>query len=177
MELPLDLLSKLSNKYNSDKYSGHKYTPLYFEKFKDKIEDIKRVCEIGIATGASLKMWRDFFPNALIIGIDNREDCQLVGEERIISILADGTTIEDDRLFDFDLIVDDASHDPDQQIKSFELLFPKLINTGLYIIEDVDGNSCQKTLAYFKELKELNIEFDGQLIMITKEEAIKENGK
>ena len=43
----------------------------------------------------------------------------------------------------FDVIIDDGSHKPSDQIKSFEILWPMLSDGGLYIIEDVQ---CEMSL-------------------------------
>ncbi len=71
-------LCELAEKYGCDKCPqvGHPYTPHYYELLKYK--DIKKVLELGIGSretmqwtpdnyqkGASLKMWRDFFPDKL----------------------------------------------------------------------------------------------------------------
>ena len=37
----------------------------------------------------------------------------------------------------FDIIIDDGSHDPKDQIKSFESLFPSLKCGGVYVVEDI----------------------------------------
>ena len=62
-------LCKLALKYRSDKCpkrGKHTYTPYYYDLLKNKKRSTKKVLEIGIGKGASLKMWRDFFPNAKI---------------------------------------------------------------------------------------------------------------
>ena len=41
----------------------------------------------------------------------------------------------------FDIIIDDASHQLDQQVISFMVLWPKVRVGGLYILEDI--NSCE----------------------------------
>ena len=81
-----DILSELAFKYGTDKCPqlNHAYTPFYYELLKDKRQSIKKVLEMGIGnrelqkkyfphcvTGASLFMWKDFFPNAQIYGADN----------------------------------------------------------------------------------------------------------
>ena len=57
-------LGSLCEKYTSDKCpKGHNYTQVYelfFRPIKDKA---KKIMEIGIAQGASLNLWRNYFPN------------------------------------------------------------------------------------------------------------------
>ena len=66
----MNKLDKLAEKYKTDKYGKHHYTKVYYDLFKDRQRSVKKVIEMGIAEGASLRMWRDFFPNAQIYGAD-----------------------------------------------------------------------------------------------------------
>ena len=113
----MDDLSKLAFKYGTDKTPEikHPYTPFYYELLKDKRKTIKTVLELGIGTydtmqhvrvvydprlkrdyhrGASLKMWRDFFPNAQIYGADISKEAMFKGK-RITTLLCDETKKED----------------------------------------------------------------------------------
>ena len=66
----MDLLTKLAQVYETDKWGVHAYTPYYHELFNSKRNWVYNLLEIGVLNGASLRMWRDFFPNAQILGID-----------------------------------------------------------------------------------------------------------
>lgn len=134
-------LCKLAYKYKTDKCPQikHSYTPFYYELLKDK--DIKKVLELGIAKGGSLRMWRDFFPKAQIYGLDIVEET-LIQEERITSYLCDETKEKDLRDVikkigsDIDLFIDDGSHRSNHQIFAAKILRP-LLKNAIYIIEDV----------------------------------------
>jgi hypothetical protein len=80
----MDQLTKLAVKYKTDKWGKHHYTPVYYDLFKDRRETVKNVIEIGVAEGAGLFMWREFFPNATIYGaeFDKQRVDFLMGEER-----------------------------------------------------------------------------------------------
>jgi hypothetical protein len=138
--------------HRSDKVPvlGHSYTPFYHSLFGDRRDAVKKVLEIGIGfpetmpianykVGASLYMWRDYFPNAEIYGADIREDI-LINEGRIHSYKVNqGQSTELFALIDnigqgFDLIVDDGSHKTDHQIISAIALAKY---TDCYVIEDV----------------------------------------
>jgi hypothetical protein len=82
---PLCLLAK---KYGTDKYRAHAYTPIYYRLLGERAATIKRVLEIGIGKGRGLRMWRDFFPAAEIVGVDIDRD-KLIDEPRIKSYVAD----------------------------------------------------------------------------------------
>jgi len=76
-------LCDLAYKYGSDKcpQNKHHFTEWYYQEFISRREAVRKVVEIGIGEleipnpmnckiGSSLYMWRDFFPNAMIYGVD-----------------------------------------------------------------------------------------------------------
>lgn len=148
-------LCNLAVKYHSDKAPSilHGYTPFYHELLKDRRDEVKSVLEIGIGcpetmdiegykAGASLFMWRDYFPNAHIYAIDILKEA-MVNSYRIESFQCDQSRADD--LYsliqktwgNFDLVVDDGSHQVKDQIFSAEFLLPYVREGGYYIIEDV----------------------------------------
>lgn len=184
-----DPLSELAFKYQSDKCPQirHPYTPFYYKILKDKQESTKKVLEIGVGykemekernyrTGASLLMWRDFFPNAQIYGIDIREDA-LYNGKRIKSFIFDQAKKEDlENLIknigsDIDLILDDGSHITNDQIFSCLTLMPLVKKNVIYIIEDVkEPDIILKALSikYECSLPKLKRRFtDDNLIIVT----------
>lgn len=196
-------LYNLVEKYGSDKnLSG--YTPTYeviFSKVKDKV---KNILEIGLGTldpsipstfvgnphhyphykqGGSLRVWRDYFTNAQVHGVDIAKDCMFT-EDRIKTYLFDSSNKDsaDYYLNDikFDIIIDDGNHDPKFQIKTLSNLINKLSENGIYIIEDIGGyGGTEELLVDYKEkLEELTkgykITNNGNHIVITKEEIKQE---
>ena len=146
-------LCALAKKYETDKggrhlrYGGgdsdtcHEYTPVYYDLLNDKRFDIKKVLEIGVNTGSSLRMWEEYFPNAEIIGFDCNQQC-LFNEGRIKCVLGDQGSPASlvagvSRFAPFDLIVDDGSHELGHQITSMVTLLPLLCDTGIYVVEDL----------------------------------------
>ena len=103
-----------------------------------------RILELGVSSGASLLLWRDYLPQAVIVGLDIGDMPQAIaGQDRIHFIQAS----QDDRAAldraaalaggAFDLIVDDASHIGYLTKRSFCYLFPTwLVPGGTYVIED-----------------------------------------
>jgi hypothetical protein len=134
------VLHELGIKYGTDK-AGHGYLPIYERYFADRRGSVFNLLEIGVHMGASLKMWRDYFPNAQIHGIDNVPQKKELESDRITIHIGS----QDNRAFlhdvayanPFDIIIDDGSHMMEHQIISFETLFPCLNRGGLYIIEDL----------------------------------------
>jgi hypothetical protein len=147
-------LCELAIKHGTDKWPHHHYTPHYHEMFKDRRDTVKKVLEIGIGDdsmkntipdyqpGASLRMWREYFPNAEIYGLDNNPNT-LIKESRIWSFQCDqGDPVQLDGVQvtigrDFDLIVDDGCHVPEVQALTARILVPLLAPKGVYVIEDV----------------------------------------
>jgi hypothetical protein len=143
----LNELDQLALKYGTDKSSlAHNYTKIYYELFKDKREKYTTILEGGIWKGASHQMWRDFFPNANVLGFDNCdhipwEEMSKAQDDRITFFQGDQC---DDRFLIitfadimFDLIVDDAGHSSWGNQLMFRTLFPQLKSGGYYIIEDL----------------------------------------
>ncbi len=147
----MSVLEELFTKYGTDKGIWG-YTEAY-ERYLGKIRpEIKKVLEIGICgfrdipnnvVGASLFAWRDYFPNAQVFGIDYDKRFIFNDQERISTMQCDAYDqhqlwdVMDAFGGDFDLIIDDAVHDPLPQLNLLCDLFPYLSDTGIYAIEDV----------------------------------------
>jgi SAM-dependent methyltransferase len=153
-------LCELARKYGTDKGGDHlqrgdtchTYTPAYWFMFRRRRHQVKAVLEIGIGGGHSLRMWKEYFPNATIYGIDSNPECLAQAEDRIRCFQADQyNEAELNRVLDqikstlFDLIVDDGSHEPAHQIFTAQVLLPYLANDGVYVIEDIEPD-CQPQL-------------------------------
>jgi len=158
-------LCKIAYKYGTDKCPQlkHHYTPVYYEMFNPIRNNVKKVLEMGIGyyktmkevqiifdaglnrfycRGASLKMWRDFFPNAHVYGADVKPET-LFGDERISTFYCDETKKEDiEQLVkevgsDIDIFIDDGSHRWQHQFFLAQTILPLLKKDVIYIIEDV----------------------------------------
>lgn len=98
---------------------------------------------IDASPGASLRAWRDYFPNANIYGCDIDRSC-LVEEDRISSCYVDQLEIDSiAAMWEgfgrplFDIVIDDGLHTADAATSLFRGLSQSLSKTGIYIIEDV----------------------------------------
>ena len=88
-------------------------------------------------------MWKKYFgPQCNIIGIDIMEECKAYEEEQIKIYIGS----QEDRNFlrrlkseigRVDIIIDDGGHVMNQQIVTFEELFPILSDGGVYLCEDM----------------------------------------
>lgn len=179
-------LCKLGEKYSTDKspynknkvdFHRHAYTPFYDILFSTLKEKKINFAEIGILDNSSIKMWREFFPNANIYAFDNREDiltkAKLDNLQNVFYKKLDVGDIYDinkkfgilkDKGILFDVILDDSSHVFEHQINVIKGCTKFLKKSGLLMIEDIykyNENysinnyylNLQKYLKYFSSVK------------------------
>lgn len=173
-----DPLSQLAKKYGTDRHPGskHSYTPFYYELLKDKKDSIKKILEIGVGEGPGLRMWQEFFPNAKIYGAEN-DPKRIFKEDRIQVFYCDQTSqVNLEGLIkiignDIDLVIDDGSHKPSDQILTCLTLMPLLSPNTIYIIEDVADMTIVDKLKdynlYIPKLKRRKERYDDYLIVVT----------
>ena len=158
----------LAKKYGSDKeeaenesfhpWQNHTYGSIYELLFAHCRKSFLSVFECGIGTvnaevksnmgtngipGGSLRIWREYFPNAQIIGADIDPNV-LFQEDRIKTFLLDQTSkVSITELWmklpniKFDLMIDDGLHLPEAGITLLTNSIQMLQDEGVYIIEDV----------------------------------------
>lgn len=129
-------------KYESDKSGYHTYENIYGNLFEDR-STVNNILEVGIHLGASLRAWKELFPNANIIGLENNIE-RFFTEERITSMYVDQSIIKtfDDfksvmRGTEFDFIVDDGCHYLQETKDTFKQLLPLLKVGGWFVVEDI----------------------------------------
>jgi len=118
---------------NLDVYARH------FEPLRNKEISL---LEIGVLSGASLRMWKEYFPHARIFGLDIDQHCKRLEEDRIsieIGSQTDTSLLEcvAQKAGGFDIVIDDGSHVNKHILKSYEVLFKHLKPGGIYVIEDL----------------------------------------
>lgn len=183
-------LAALCDIYGSDKreialsghpypWTSHTYTDFYESLFDHCREHVRRVFECGIGTnnpkiasnmgatgrpGASLRVWKEYFPNAEIYGADIDRDI-LVREDRITTFHVDQTLPvairamwEEIGVADFDIIIDDGLHTFEAGQCLFEHSFSRLRKGGIYVIEDVAPQAMVRFRAYFTTVRR-NVQF------------------
>src|ERR1700761_801552 len=149
-------LNKLALIWRTDKWGMHWYTQHYHTHFKAVRNKKLNVLEIGVGGyekpdegGNSLRTWKQYFRKGNIYGVDIYDKSQL--EEKRIKIFQ-GSQIDEaflndvcNKIGNIDIIIDDGSHINNHVITTFKILFPKLKQNGLYVIEDLET-------AYWPEL-------------------------
>ena len=112
-----------------------------YEKYFSHLKDKKiNILEIGVDKGDSLRLWREYFINANICGIDlHKSDFTIDNTEILIGDQSDYSFLQTvvSKYKNFDIIVDDGSHQSKHIISSFKFLFPYLSKNGIYVIEDL----------------------------------------
>jgi len=101
------------------------------------------IVEIGVYQGGSLQMWKKYFgAKAKIYGIDINPQCKTLEEDQIKILIGN----QEDRKFlrsaadtigRIDILIDDGGHEMEQQINTFEELFPRIDKNGVYLCEDL----------------------------------------
>ncbi|MGI5223046.1 hypothetical protein [Nocardia sp. CA-290969] len=142
-------LTDIGLKHGTDKATHHGYTRIYEQYLKALRAKPITILELGWgghedpeSGGASLAMWREYFPKATVVGIDVEPKAnRLEGVDFHQGSQADPEFLKGlhDRYGDFDVIIDDASHVSSLTIRAFEILYPMLRPGGLYVCEDTHG--------------------------------------
>jgi hypothetical protein len=152
----------------SDKWSLYlqEYNRLFSEFRNDRIN----LLEIGVQNGGSLEVLAKYFSAALtIVGCDIDVKCAELRytDPRISLVVGDALDTEIQNKIskltrNFDLIIDDGSHNSFEIINTFLAYFQKLNHGGLYIVEDLhcsywqefDGGlfNPKSSISFFKAL-------------------------
>ena len=130
------MFKEIALKYGCEKPDyGYAYDEM-LGKFRNKPI---RILEIGVSQGASLEVWREYFPKSEIVGVDIDPNCKKYADKRAKVLIGDQAdqeflkTIEGD----FDVIIDDGGHHCFQHVFSFGELWSRVKVGGYYIIEDL----------------------------------------
>lgn len=173
-------LNDLFIKYGSDKSSmHHNYSPIYEKILEPFMERYISMLILGVGGyhhidrgGGDLVAFKQYLPNAKIIGVDEF-DKSFLNQDRIKTYISDQANEE--ALYNIiklegipNIVIDDCSHQCPLTIKSFEIIFPLLQEGAIYIIEDIEGSwyelydyggckdvnnhSHPSTMNYFKSL-------------------------
>lgn len=143
------MLKELFDKYGCDKARKHHYHLVYGAEFDAIREERLAILEVGVFKGESTQAWVDYFPNAIVYGLDvftrvPMNQIPILNHPRVRSIRGssiDITITEEIRKkwpgVKFDIIIDDGLHTPRANADTFKHLFPLLKDTGAYYVEDV----------------------------------------
>lgn len=122
------------------------YFPLYEKHFNQYVGKSPRILEIGVRGGGSLQMWKKYFGEGTYVhGIDIDPKCKAHEDPAndIHVTIGDATDpifvereIKAHQIRDFDIIIDDGSHENPDQITTLKLFYGLLKDRGVYWCED-----------------------------------------
>lgn len=125
----------------TDKNFVHNTIHVYQSLFEPIRFNVQNLLEIGVNRGNSHLMWKSYFDNANIYGIDIQNRCEhILDQERINIFFHDAYSIDGLKKIDqlrFDVIIDDGPHTLESQ-KFVCMYYSLLLNpNGMLIIEDI----------------------------------------
>ncbi|MFI5175967.1 MAG: class I SAM-dependent methyltransferase [Terriglobia bacterium] len=119
----------------------------HFSRFRGT--DVHLV-EIGVFDGGSLQMWKSYFgPRSRIYGVDVDPNCKQLEEEQISIFIGDQSDEKFLRVLAktlprIDILIDDGGHKMNEQIITFDVLFPHIDKEGIYVCEDLHTSYWKK---------------------------------
>ena len=145
-------LLEIVNNSKTDKNTYHSYLGLYENLLCSKKHTARNVLEIGIGdfgekNGGSIKMWRDYFTNATVYGLDilpsNRVMDELLNDDRVVLYTSTDAYNNDffnsnflDKNIKCDFMLDDGPHSLESMIQFIKLYSKIMTDDGILIIED-----------------------------------------
>lgn len=142
----METLDQIAERCGTDKattFSGRPgccFAPHYdfiFEPLRDRSI---RLLEIGVAGGASIRTWLDYFLRAEIVGVDIGDS--LFRADRFTYVVGDQSSRQFWTKFlsehsAFDIIIDDGGHQNEQVVTAFDCLWPHVNKGGFYAVENL----------------------------------------
>jgi len=119
------------------------YFDIYHRYFRKFIGKKVSILEIGIYSGGSLDMWRNYFgAGCEVYGVDVQEACKAYEGDGKRIFIGDQANREFWRQIrqqvpSLDILIDDGGHRPEQQIVTLEETLPYLRPGGIYMCEDI----------------------------------------
>jgi hypothetical protein len=161
-------LTQIANSIGIDKgtitNSCHGFTKMYDDILTPLREKPIIMLEIGVSGGGSLKMWEEYFSDAIIIALDIVNETHLSNDKTFVYQLdqSDETQLQNfvnqckEKGYEFDFIIDDGSHHMRDQQLTLAYLFPLLKSQGIYVIEDLHTSLLPNGYSLYGKLTEIS---------------------
>jgi hypothetical protein len=144
----INVLERLIDNSRTDKNTIHSYLPLYEKLLTSKKETAKCVLEVGICNGGSIKLWKDFFTNATVHGVDIIDIDSVWSEiknNRDIVLHTSTNAYDSDfvttrflnKNIKFDFLLDDGPHTLESMKQFIHLYSQVMADDGILVIEDI----------------------------------------
>jgi hypothetical protein len=134
------------------------YFDIYDRHFRKFVGKEVHIVEVGIYSGGSLRMWKDYFgEQCKVYGVDIVNECKNYENDHTRIFIGDQESRSfwksfRDKVPCVDILVDDGGHLTEQQIVTLEEVLPHLSPGGVYLCEDVSGER-NKLVAYMGGLQ------------------------
>jgi len=148
------MLSELIDNLKTDKNTVHSYVDTYEQLFHKKKQTAINILEVGIGdfgekNGGSIKLWRDYFTNAIIYGLDILPETRIIDEllhDKRVKLYT-STDAYDEEFFKStflgkikcDILLDDGPHSLESMIQFIKLYSQIMTEDGILIIEDIQN--------------------------------------
>lgn len=135
-------LIQFTENYNprTDKYDLGYIHEFYAKFFEPRQQSTTSLLEIGIWNGFSLRLWKDYFVNANVVGIDVNRCVDIENIKRIIPLYTDAYSMSFVNSIapnSFDIIIDDGPHTFESMVFFLLYYLDKVRPGGLLILEDI----------------------------------------
>lgn len=173
----------------TDKDTTHSYIDIYQPLFADIHDTASNILEIGVQTGQSIMLWRDFFSNAVVYGLDINTIPPIL--KKINNVICHQANAYDTNFIaqhflnkvNFDIIIDDGPHTLDSMKFVAQHYTPLLSSNGILVIEDVQSISWvdeiikyfpeeYKNYVYVEDRRNIKGRYDDILIILDKRKII-----
>ena len=170
-------LCELGRKYDTDKTPwrnntsdsrhAHPYTIFYDNLFKNVKDEELVYCEMGILHGSSLRMFAEHLKNAKLIGLEYNQNYidTFNSSNTDQRITIDFMNIKDEESIynslkkcpPIDILIEDTTHEFEDQIRAIKKATPILNEGGILIIEDIFLK--ENEAKYYDALKDILTEY------------------
>jgi cephalosporin hydroxylase len=173
-----------SKMFDTDKNTLHCYIDhVYSELFSEIQLSAKNVLEIGVDKGGSIFLWKEYFLNADIAGIDIEDKREIFKNNKELKIIKGNAYNKNfiDSIPEnyFDLIIDDGPHTLESMISFLDGYQSKLNENGIIVVEDIQEISWIDTLTkhvdknlikniFVHDLRKIKNRYDDILFIIDK---------
>jgi len=132
-------ISEILAKYgkDTDKIWHHNYGGAYDSLFASFDRNAPlNIMEVGTQRGATLLAWKEYFPNANVVGVDIVDVVpEKYRQDNVTRVISDIKKYETD--VEFDIIIDDGSHYLGDMVYVVVNYFMKMRDKGVMVLEDV----------------------------------------
>lgn len=166
-----------------DKGSIHSYIEVYEQILSTYRHEAKNILEIGLMSGESLRMWSEYFAGTVygmdcsVTPIDGLADLRPAIRDGYNVKIGDATNPADIHKYfygmKFDVVIEDANHDLEQQLQIYATLKPYMADGSIYIIEDIQD--IDASAVFFKVIggqiidrRKEKLRYDDVLVIIRK---------